>query len=242
MSLLKNTKFWASTIVLLSIAYLAVILISIFGVRGDWIGIRTAFTTINYAIQSGILLLIIAVIIFVLSRKNNSSQIKSGVAIVLISIPLIAHYSNQPEKPAPGAPLNDISTDTTNPPLFEAVIPLRPEKSNTLNYPGESAALRQKELFPDIAPIESSFSTEKAFYRALEVAQKMNWEIVYQDQEKGIIEAVSSTIIFSFEDDVVIRIQQVESGSIIDIRSHSRIGRGDRGKNAQRVREFISQF
>jgi len=70
----------------------------------------------------------------------------------------------------------------------------------------------------------------------------MNWHIVSQDIHTGIIEAVASTPVFSFEDDIVIRIQAMDAGSIIDIRSHSRVGRSDRGKNAERIRGFLESF
>jgi len=76
----------------------------------------------------------------------------------------------------------------------------------------------------------------------LEVVDEMGWELVAEDSSTGLIEAVSSTRVFSFEDDVVIRVAASGSGSIVDIRSHSRIGRGDRGVNAARVHSFISAF
>lgn len=143
---------------------------------------------------------------------------------------------------ARAAPLNDISTDTQNPPLYDAVASLRPADSNTLEYPGASAVRTQAQLFPDITPIKSSLSVDDAFKKALQVANNMGLEIVANDAAAGHIEGVASTTFFAFKDDVVIRVKPDASGSIVDIRSHSRIGRGDRGKNAERVREFISKF
>jgi len=70
----------------------------------------------------------------------------------------------------------------------------------------------------------------------------MNWDIVSQNMRSGIIEAVASTVVFNFKDDIVIRIQSTKLGSIIDIRSHSRIGRSDRGVNAARIIEFTERF
>lgn len=137
--------------------------------------------------------------------------------------------------------LNDISTDTLDPPLFSAVAPLRPEGSNTLEYP-DYGPQTQAQLFPDIAPIRSELSEVDAFARALDVAESMRWEIVAEDPNTGIIEAVATTLFFGFKDDVVIRVRPDESGSIVDIRSHSRVGRGDRGKNAERVTTFIEKF
>jgi len=242
MSLLKNSKLLSTLIVVISVLCLGSVIISILGARGGWVGTRTAFTTIAYAAQAGIPILIAAVVILFLSRGNISSLIKSGIAVILVLIPVVGHYATQPEKQLPGAPINDISTDTANPPLFNAVIPLRPAKSTSVEYPGAKAAARQKQLYPDIAPIESSLSTEQAFKRALDIANTMNWDIVSQDMDSGVIEAVASTLIFDFKDDIVIRIEEGSSGSIIDIRSHSRVGRSDRGKNAKRIRAFVESF
>lgn len=242
MSFVKNTKFWSTAILCASVVCLSAIIISIMGVRGDWLGIRTAFKTINYASQSGVVIVIAAIAIFILARGVKSAKIMSVLAVLLMIVPVTTYYVNQAEKPQPGLPLNDISTDTTNPPLFNAVVPLRPEKSNTVIYPGEVAATRQEALFPDIKPIESFSSFEQAFQQALQIAKNSGWEIVSQDINTGMIEAVASTPVFDFKDDVAIRVSATSTGSIIDIRSHSRIGRGDRGKNAARVRGFIKQF
>ena len=56
--------------------------------------------------------------------------------------------------------------------------------------------------------------------------------------EQGRIEATASTPYVGFKDDVVIRIQAAGDGSLVDVRSKSRIGKGDMGVNAARVREF----
>lgn len=76
----------------------------------------------------------------------------------------------------------------------------------------------------------------------MEVVDEMGWELVAEDSSTGLIEAVSSTRVFNFEDGVVIRVAASGSGSIVDIRSHPRIGRGDRGVNAAHVHSFISAF
>ncbi len=238
----KNSTLLSTSILIISMICLGIIIISIWGVREGWFDIRSAFTTIGYAALAGIPILVVALIIIYLSRGNICSQVKSGLAVILMLIPVIGHYGNQPKNQTPGIPLNDISTDTANPPLFNAVIALRPAKSNTVEYPGDKAAARQKELFPDITSIESSLSAENSFQLALDIAKSMGWNIVAQDMNAGLIEAVESTPVFSFEDDIVIRVLPINSGSIIDIRSRSRVGRSDRGKNAERIREFINRF
>ncbi len=70
----------------------------------------------------------------------------------------------------------------------------------------------------------------------------MGWEMVESSKTDGRIEATATTTWFGFKDDVVIRIRPTEDGSELDIRSKSRVGRSDVGKNAERIREFMSEL
>ena len=54
----------------------------------------------------------------------------------------------------------------------------------------------------------------------------------------GRIEAVATTFWSGFKDDVVIRIAADGPGSRVDVRSKSRVGKGDLGTNAQRIRAY----
>jgi uncharacterized protein (DUF1499 family) len=66
----------------------------------------------------------------------------------------------------------------------------------------------------------------------------MGWELVDAAASEGRIEATASTSYLGFKDDVVIRIETVNGGTAVDIRSKSRMGKGDMGANAKRVRAF----
>jgi uncharacterized protein (DUF1499 family) len=77
-----------------------------------------------------------------------------------------------------------------------------------------------------------------AFERAKGAIEEMGWQIVREDPSAGRIEAVATTLWFGFKDDVVIRVAADGAGSRIDIRSKSRVGVGDLGTNAQRIRAY----
>jgi uncharacterized protein (DUF1499 family) len=59
---------------------------------------------------------------------------------------------------------------------------------------------------------------------------------------EGRIEATDSTRFFGFKDDVVVRVRAEGTGSRIDIRSKSRVGLGDAGTNARRVRALMARI
>jgi uncharacterized protein (DUF1499 family) len=79
----------------------------------------------------------------------------------------------------------------------------------------------------------------QAFDRALERAREMGWEIVDANPAHGRIEATATTFWFGFKDDVVVRVSADEAGSLIDVRSLSRVGRSDVGANARRIRCYL---
>lgn len=139
--------------------------------------------------------------------------------------------------------INDITTDTDNPPQYRAVLPAREaDGANPVEYEGVKAAQIQHRAYPDIAPIMSGSPPKAAFERALDIAEKLGWTIVASDPAAGRIEASQSSRWFGFTDDISIRITPKETGSRVDIRSTARFGRRDYGVNATRVRNFLAAF
>ena len=70
----------------------------------------------------------------------------------------------------------------------------------------------------------------------------MGWELVDEEAAAGRIEATATTFWFGFEDDVVVRIRPADGGSRVDVRSVSRVGRGDVGANARRIRAYVQHL
>lgn len=139
-------------------------------------------------------------------------------------------------------PIHDITTDTEQPPQFQAVLPLRADAPNPAEYGGAEIAGQQRVGYPDIAPLALEQPSGEAFRRALEAARRMGWDIVAADSVAGRIEATATTTWFGFKDDVVVRITPEGSGSRVDVRSVSRVGKSDVGANAERIREFLGRL
>jgi uncharacterized protein (DUF1499 family) len=138
-------------------------------------------------------------------------------------------------------PIDDITTDTQNPPPFVAAVPLRAaENGNSPAYGGAAIAAKQQKAYPDIQPLTLSLAPAEAFARALATAEAMGWTITGNDPGAGRIEAYDRSRWFGFADDVVIRVTAADGGSRIDIRSASRHGRGDFGVNAARIRNYLA--
>ncbi len=137
---------------------------------------------------------------------------------------------------------NDITTDLENPPPYVAALAQRKadNSQNTGEYKGAKIAEQQRKNYPDIAPVTLDVPPAAAFDRALAAAKKLGWTIATTDPEAGRIEASEKSRWFGFTDDVVIRVTPNGSGSRIDVRSSSRVGTGDFGVNAARVRKYLA--
>ena len=70
----------------------------------------------------------------------------------------------------------------------------------------------------------------------------MGWTIVAADDTASRIEASDRSRWFGFTDDIVIRITPGGSGSRVDVRSSSRLGRSDFGVNAARIRAYLAEL
>jgi uncharacterized protein (DUF1499 family) len=139
-------------------------------------------------------------------------------------------------------PIHDITTDTANPPRFVDVLPLRKSAPNRVDYEGAAVAAQQHKAYPDIAPARLSLTPSAALERALAVAKSLGWEIVAAVPAERRIEATDTTRFMGFKDDIVIRVTPDGAGSRVDVRSVSRVGRGDFGANATRVRAFLKRL
>ncbi len=137
-------------------------------------------------------------------------------------------------------PIHDLTTDPDDPPLFVALLSERADAPNPPEYAGAEVARAQREGWPGLAPLHLPHPPGEVFGTALEVVDRMGWELVDTAPAEGRIEATDRTFWFGFADDVVIRIREEPGrGSRVDVRSKSRVGQGDLGANARRIERFL---
>ena len=156
---------------------------------------------------------VIAVILVIVAmvRRGFAPALAAAflIGVAVAAVP-IAGYVKARSVP----PINDITTDE------------------------KEAGREQRRAYPDIQPSRLPVAPNIAFERAKGAVEEMGWQIVREDPSAGRIEAVATTFWFGFKDDVLIRVSADAGGSRIDVRSKSRVGKGDLGTNAQRIRAY----
>jgi uncharacterized protein (DUF1499 family) len=228
----------------LILAIVAVVLLALgpLGWRAGWWHFRVGFYDLMpWAAYCGLAAAVLAAIALVLGRRVNAARhIAIGVIAFIIGAAIAYvpwHWSS-----LRGAypRVNDVTTDFDNPPSLAFAEAMRKaEHGHPVAYDGAKAA-PQKKSYPDIAPAMLSLPPNQAFDRALAAAKAMGWTIIRSDPETGTIDADDRSRWFGFTDDIAIRVSPAGGGSRVDIRSGARLGGGDYGVNAARVRAYLA--
>ena len=186
-------------------------------------------------------------------------------ALLLLVVPL---FLRPPQVPA----IHDISTDLEDPPQFQALAQDEANQGRDLSFPhgGGEALAQHRDFYRDLSSHVSDLKPGDALVRAGVVATNLGWNVVRTATDAGLLEATATSGVFRFVDDIVVRVRPVYGatpvaepaaegvevgaapqaapaeppvvGSIIDLRSTSRVGQSDLGANAKRIREFLSKF
>ncbi len=202
---------------------------------------------------------VLAMLLSLMAPKKGFFVGAFALVIPLVGLGQLAGVKNK----VTSLPLiHDITTNTQDVPVFsDAILSERGqvEGVNTVDYAGKMAPKHEKDAdgkpvmalvsalqsqaYPKVRPLILSASPDVAFGQARAIAADMGWKIKSEDVNAGIIEATDSTFWYGFKDDIVIRIRPSEGGgSVIDLRSVSRVGLSDMGANAQRIRIFLGKM
>jgi hypothetical protein len=193
------------------------------------------------ALVGGLFTFLLGVVALFTTRKQSSGPgrqrawIATALGFVLLGAILAGGL---PGRGFP--PINDISTDLHDPPAFAPASRVPAYAEFDMSYPADFVPI-VRAGYPELETIELNLAPDVAYARALAIAHQLGWEISHQDPAAGRFDASDTTRIFRFVDDIAVRVRARNSASEIDIRSRSRVGRGDLGANALRIRAFAAE-
>jgi uncharacterized protein (DUF1499 family) len=231
----------------LAVFAISVAILAILTLRAGLVEIGPGLATFAASLVLAAVSIFLAIGAFVVIWRVGVRGFGYALASFFIGLALLAYPAylavigyNQPA-------LADITTDTTDPPRFEAIARVRPREANPASYPGPKAAEQQRATYPDIEPLEVAATPLQAYTAALAVITKHKWNIVearppQAGRREGHIEAVARTPIMGFREDVVVRIRPLSNGVRVDMRSASRYGKRDFGTNAKRIRSLTEEI
>lgn len=236
-------KWWASALMIGAIIGLVCLPLGALGTKlGIW-SFMGGFMllAVGSVLAAAVFFLGIIALVYSFSKKLQAERSSVFVGVIISAI-ILGLMGSQYMTATSVPPIHNISTDTQNPPQFDKIAAIRgaQENVNPLEYDAGVLAEQQRAAYPQIQPLITSQSSEDVIRRAVSVLEGMGLEIVNTDSSAGIVEATDTTFWFGFKDDVVVRVKPEGSGSVVDVRSVSRVGQSDLGKNAARISEILA--
>jgi hypothetical protein len=238
----------------LAIGGLAAALIGALGSgAGAW-HFRTGFAILRYAFYTAIAGGLLAIVAYVVARRGGVRSGRLNLVAFVIALAFVAYLASHVATARRVPPIHDATTDLADVPQF-AALPVRADNLDDIPDQGraELAALdpesRWKAIhaaaYADLRTVRLAAAPREVTLRAAALARERGWDIARVDPAAGIVEATATSRFFRFKDDVVVRVRPDPAragGSIVDMRSISRVGGSDIGVNAARIRAFLADL
>lgn len=224
----------------LTIAALAVAALGLTAARYDLIPKLAGFS----GLLGGALIALVALLCGIAALVKGGAAGGRGklLAALAVSLVYVGFIASRPLAAGDIPAIHDVTTDLSNPPQFE-VLPLRAD-----NLAGVGTADNWRKIhaasYADLQSVTLAKPVDEATAQVAELAARKGWVIAKSDPARGHVEATASVSFIRFHDDIVFRIvpSADAKGSLVDMRSVSRVGISDFGVNAKRVREFLKDL
>lgn len=228
----------------------------------DWrLALGTLIVEWGPRLLIGVLALALVTLLATVARSPRQGW-RSALIAVLIPALGLGYLAWTRDRSADIPPIHDVSTRPDDPPAFSPTLLARRAESPDTNpvvsltvplstlkkYQGRRFAdMGDKTLgqiaakaYPSVRPLTTTAARDVAFAAALAEARAQGWEIVTENAGSGTVDATATTFWFGFKDDVAVRVRAAGTGSVIDVRSTSRVGLSDLGANAARIESYLA--
>jgi uncharacterized membrane protein YgdD (TMEM256/DUF423 family) len=214
---------------------------------------RIAFTVLRYAFFAAIAGAVLGLLGLILARRARKAGLMlPNLVAVVAALGFVLFLGSQIRTARTVPAIHDVATNLDDLPQFTR---LKVREDNLESVPDmdrpELKALApdarwkaiHREAYGDLKTLRVPMSPEDTIRRAAELARERGWAVAHQDLRGGVLEATDTTFFFRFKDDVVVRARPAPGGgSLVDMRSISRVGGSDVGVNAARVRAFLADL
>jgi len=173
--------------------------------------------------------------------KNEAQALLVVIVATLLPLSVMGSFVYKSQKyPF----IHDISTDLVHAPQLKAAAQARVDTDHSVEYLASEVAQLQQAGYPHLVPLKLSQSPQAVFSEAKRLILENGWQLMAENNQQSpfTLEASDTSLLFGFIDDVVLRIQASEEGTLVDMRSMSRVGKSDMGANAQRIQRFLAEL
>jgi len=190
----------------------------------------------------GLVIGIVAMLVTFLSPSRYSGRkwaVIGSVLTLAVVLPILMIVATHRQYPA----INDITTDTANPPEFVEAPQLPENHGRSMKYDNATYASIQQNapVYRNLGPLKFDYKPDDTFKKAEIIAGEIpDWQITRNDSKTRTLEGVATSKWFHFKDDFVIQVRPADGqSSLVEMRSKSRDGKGDLGANYNRIEMFF---
>ncbi|UUR08214.1 DUF1499 domain-containing protein [Sphingomonas glaciei] len=238
----------------LSLGGVAVAAIAAVGTGTGLWSFSSGLGALRYALPAAVVGGVLAIVAWIVGRRQG---VRTGWlnALALVTALLFAGYLGNMIVTARTMPaIHDVATDLDDLPQFSrltvradnlAKIPDQGRAELKAMAPEERWKALHRQAYGDLRPLRLAAAPGAVLQRAEALARERGWAVAAVDPAAGTLEATATTLFFRFKDDVVVRVRPDPArpgGSVVDMRSISRVGVSDIGVNAKRVRRFLADL
>lgn len=250
----RKWRLWGGRLtllaVLLSLGAVAAALLLGYGSGHGWWHFRVGLTSLRYCFFAAAGGGVLALVAMVVRRRGGAGIGAANLLAVLVAAGFCFYLYSFYRTARSVPPIHDVTTNLADYPRFYR---LRVRDDNLENVPANGRAdlaglsprdrwmAYHREAYGDLATVRVPWNVADTVRRAEGLARDRGWEVVTVDTGQGILEAVATTRFFGFKDNVIVRVRPLSEGggSMVDMRSISRVGVSDVGANAERIRSFL---
>jgi hypothetical protein len=251
----KSGTSWARRLAtlaaILSLGGVAAALIASLGAgQGAW-HFRVGFAVLRYAFYAAGAGLALGLIALLIARRRPGRR-RLAVVAVVASVLFLGYLGSWYRTASTVPALHDITTNLADVPQFTRLTVREDNFDNIPNLdrpeleamPAEERwRAVHRESYADLRTVRLPGTVAEAIARAEALARERGWEVAHVDPAAGVMEATETSRFFRFKDDVVVRARPgPQGGTLVDMRSISRVGGSDVGVNAKRIRSFLGDL
>ena len=229
-------------------AVLAALVAALGSAMGIW-SFRAGLGALRYLFYAAAAGAVLGLVGLVMARRRAKLMLANLLALV-VALGFVLYLGNLVRTAKSVPAIHDVATDLDDLPQFTR---LKVRADNLEKVPDEGKpelkALAPEERwkalhrthYGDLRTVRLAESPAQVAQRAAALARERGWDVAVAEADR--VEATDTSTFFRFKDDVVVRIRPAPGGgSLVDMRSISRVGGSDVGMNAKRVRAYLSDL
>lgn len=245
------TRLVTWTALLLGVGAVVAALVAAIGSATEVWGFRAGLTSLRYFFWIAVAGAVLGLIGLIMARRRAKLLLANLVALV-VALGFVLYLGNLVRTAKSVPAIHDVATDLEDLPQFARLkvradnlekIPDEDKPELKLLPPEERWKALHRAYYGDLKTVRLPTPPAATVRRAAALARERGWDVVTVDEAAGTVEATETSRFFRFKDDVVLRVRPAPGGgSLVDMRSISRVGGSDVGMNAKRVRGFLTDL